>query len=197
MNKSHDAIIFDCDGTLADTMPVHYMAWLSTLERYGIPFAEDRFYGMGGWATQKIVATLAAETGVALDAAKVAHEKELAFHERMTRVEPIEPVVKVARENRGKLPMGVATGSPRWSAQRTLSMIGVLDWFGAIVTADDVIRHKPDPDVFLEAARRLGVKPERCLVYEDAEPGIVAATRAGMKVIDVRAFFTPRRVTAV
>jgi HAD superfamily hydrolase (TIGR01509 family) len=110
-------------------------------------------------------------------------------------VAPINPVVKVVREFHGRLPMAVATGAIRDVCQRILTHIGIVDCFDTIVSSDDVARHKPSPDIFLEAARRLGVRPEACRVYEDTDPGIEAARRAGMEYIDVRSWHTPRRVT--
>ncbi len=180
------AIIFDCDGTLADTMPIHYEAWRTTLARYGIDFPEERFYALGGWATEDITALLAEEAGVTLDAAAVSHEKEMEYVHRLDRVRPLAAVAAVARRNRGVLPMAVATGSLRWIATRTLRQLAMLDWFDAIVCADDVDRGKPAPDIFLEAARLLGVPPAECLVYEDTDPGVEAAAAAGMECIDVR-----------
>ena len=184
------ALIFDCDGTLADTMSAHYIAWSQTLSRYGVEFTEERFYAMGGIPTHRIVKTLSDESGLALDAQAVGDEKEQCFHtlmdERPGLLLPVEPVVSIAQSHRGRLPMAVATGSPRWSATKTLDAIGVLDWFDHLVCSDDVNRHKPDPDVFLEAARRLNVAPESCCVYEDTAPGIEGARRAGMDVVDIR-----------
>ena len=190
------ALIFDCDGTLADTMPAHYVSWTETLRRYGIDFPEDRFYAMGGLPTVQVVEILAAEAGVDVDAAAVGREKEEAFHEAsLRRVEAIEPVVAVARRHRGMLPMAVATGSERWSAERILGHLGLLEWFEALVPSEEVSNPKPAPDVYVEAARRLGVSPERCRAYEDTDPGIESARAAGMDVVDVRMLHTPRRVT--
>ena len=192
----YKALIFDCDGTLADTMPAHYVAWHKTMLRHGIDFDEDRFYALGGVPTVKIIQTLSAEVGITLDAHAVAREKELAFHASIDQVEPIAAVVEVARQHRGKLPMAVGTGSEWWSAERVLKRIGVLDWFDAVVCADHVKRHKPDPDVFLEAARRIGVDPKHCCVYEDTEIGLTAGRSAGMAVVDVRPLYKIRRITA-
>jgi HAD superfamily hydrolase (TIGR01509 family) len=190
------AIIFDCDGTLADTMPAHYEAWVATLGRYGVPFAEDRFYQMGGIPTRLVAETLLAEHGWPVPADRIVIEKEACFEQQLHAIRPIEPVVQVARAHRGRLPLAVATGGLRRVATRILQQIDVLDWFDAIVTCDDVTRHKPEPEIFLEAARRLGVEPRRCLAYEDTETGIAAAAGAGMHVVDVRTLYTPRRVTA-
>ena len=190
------AIIFDCDGTLADTMPVHYEAWVATLALYpGLELSEDRFYELGGWPTLNIAVLLKQETGLAFDPAALAHEKELEFERRLDHVRPIEPVVAVVREYRGKLPIAVATGGIRRICETIVRHIGLTGWFDAMVCAEDVPRHKPAPDIFLEAARRLGIAPEECRVYEDTDPGIEAARRAGMEPIDVRTLYTPRRIT--
>jgi beta-phosphoglucomutase family hydrolase len=189
------ALIFDCDGTLVDTMPAHYEAWVATLSRYGISFPEDQFYAWGGWPTRKVAEALLRQAGVPLDPEQLAREKEAAFERGAHLVRPIEPVVRVAREHRGRRPLAVATGGVRHVVEPVLARLGLLDWFETIVTSDDVTRYKPEPDVYLEAARRLGVPPAGCLVYEDTEPGLEAARRAGMSCIDVRTLYTPRRVT--
>jgi HAD superfamily hydrolase (TIGR01549 family) len=183
-------LIFDCDGTLADTMPAHFRAWTATLDRYGLTLSEERFYLLGGVPSHRIIATLSKEQGVAVDADEFSREKESAFLVHLESIRPIEPVVEVARRNRGVIPMAVASGGFRPVITRILSQLGILDWFDAIVTAEDTIRHKPDPDVFLEAARRINVAPEFCLVYEDTEVGLQAARLAGMKNIDVRSMYT-------
>jgi beta-phosphoglucomutase family hydrolase len=182
-------LIFDCDGTLADTMPAHYRAWTTTLTRYGLTFSEDRFYQLGGVPSHRIVATLSEEQGIALDVHKFSREKEQAFLVHIESIQPIEPVVEIARRNRGVLPMAVASGGLRPIITRVLSQLGIRDWFDTIVTSEDTVRHKPDPDVFLEAARRLNLPPETCLVYEDTEVGLEAARRAGMKSVDVRPMY--------
>jgi HAD superfamily hydrolase (TIGR01509 family) len=180
------ALIFDCDGTLADTMPAHYQAWLEVLRPHGIDFPEDRFYAMGGMPTDKIVVELCGEAGKLLDVAALVRDKALAFERKIGEVRPIEKVVDVARAQRGKGPMAVASGGQRSTVERTLAQIGVLDWFSVVVTAEDTRRHKPEPDAFLEAARRLGVTPAACTVYEDTDLGLEAARRAGMRGVDVR-----------
>ena len=183
-------LIFDCDGTLADTMPAHYRAWTSMLDRYGIPFPEERFYAMGGMPTGRIIRVLAAEAGVAVDDVdRMVHEKESAFLANLHAVRPLELVVAVAAEHRGRLPMAVASGGYRETIARTLDQLGIRGWFGAVVTAEDTPRHKPEPDVFLEAASRLGVSPPGCVVFEDTDIGLEAARRAGMAGVDVRTWF--------
>jgi beta-phosphoglucomutase family hydrolase len=193
--ESIRGIIFDCDGTLADTMPWHYEAWATILERYGLEMSEDRFYQLGGWPTTKVAELLAGECGRAIDVERLSREKEALFEEMLPRITAIAPVAQTVRQNRGKLPMAVATGAILPICERILLQIGLLDQFDTIVSAEDVAHHKPAPDIFLEAARRLGVDPLHCQVYEDTDPGIEAAQRAGMRYVDVREFYTPRRVT--
>jgi HAD superfamily hydrolase (TIGR01509 family) len=181
------ALIFDCDGTLADTMPAHYAAWTRTLNRYGIPFPEDRFYSLGGMPTGRIITLLAGEHGVPIhDLDAMVHEKESAFLELLAEIRPVEPVVAVAAAQRGRLPAAVASGGYRAVVRQTLALIGVLDWFPVVVCAEDTPRHKPEPDVFLEAARQLGVAAAGCVVFEDTDLGLEAARRAGMMGVDIR-----------
>ncbi len=188
------ALIFDCDGTLADTMPIHYKAWMKILPPRGIPFGEKRFYECGGMPTAKIIERLSAETGVLVDDVEaLVAEKESHFLSMLHEVKPLAAVVEIAAQYRGKLPIAVATGGYRSVIEQTLAIIGVLDWFDASVCAEDTARHKPEPDVFLEAARRLGdIPPADCVVFEDTDIGLEAARRAGMMAIDVRPWFPPR-----
>lgn len=184
--RSYDALIFDCDGTLTDSMPLHYVAWSSTLSSYGIPFPEERFYALGGMPSQQIVRLLASEHGVVVDAHHAATEKEALFVSLMDRLLPIREVLEVVLHFCGKLPMGVASGGYREIILKQLRQIGCVDHFQTIVTAEDTTRHKPEPDVFLLAAERLRARPNNCLVYEDSDLGIEAARAAGMDFIDVR-----------
>lgn len=184
----YQALIFDCDGTLADSMPAHYLAWCATLPRYGLHLPEDRFYALGGVPTARIVQMLGDEAGLTLDPHTVAAEKEAHFHANLSNIMPIEPVLAIARQHHGKLPMAVATGSLRHTAEPTLRQINALHLFDTLVCTEDVANPKPAPDIYLEAARRLGVAPRHCRVYEDTETGIQGATAAGMDVVDVRIY---------
>ncbi len=189
MSKPDRAFIFDLDGTLADTMPSHFVAWTAVARRHGLTFPEDRFYALGGVPTIKIAAMLIAEAGVTVDPAVVAREKEQHYYDGLlagTDIRPIEAVLTLAKRHRGEGPMAIASGSVRRLVTRTLEVLGITDWFAAIVAAEDTTRHKPEPDVFLEAARRLGADPPACTVYEDTDIGLEAARRAGMAAIDVR-----------
>ena len=161
------------------------------LAPHGIPFPEARFYQLGGMPTAKIIRLLSEETGVPVgDVDAMVHEKEAAFLTFLDEVRPIEPVVRIAAAYRGKLPVAVASGGYRDTITRTLDRLAIRDWFDAMVTAEDTRRHKPEPDVFLEAARRLRVSAAGCVVFEDTDIGLEAARRAGMVGVDVRPWRT-------
>ena len=186
-------LIFDCDGTLADTMPVHFLAWTAMLHEHGIAFPEPTFYAMGGMPSERIIRQLAHDQQIAVhDVAAMVDDKESRFLGMIERVLPISSVVGVAAAYRGVLPMAVASGGERRIVHRTLGIIGVVDWFDAMVGAEDTQRHKPEPDVFLEAARRIAVDPAACVVFEDTEMGLEAGRRAGMHTVDVRPWYLPR-----
>jgi len=193
--QAYDALLFDCDGTLADTMPAHYRAWLHVTGAHGIAFDEHRFYGLGGRPTRDILATLAREAGLDLDLDQGVQQKEAAFLAQLDRVAAIDPVVDVVRRSRGRVPMAVVTGGHRAVCTRILEHVGIAAAFDTLVASEDTDRHKPEPEPFLEAARRLGARPQRCVVWEDSDLGIEAARRAGMEWIDVRSFHMPARVS--
>lgn len=180
------ALIFDCDGTLSHSMPLHYIAWHETMRSYGIDFDEDHFYSMAGMPSEKIIAVLSQKNGVEVDIAKAASEKEAAFADRIGQLQALDIVVDIARRHHGRMPMAVASGGIRPIIDRQLQKLCITDLFGAIVTAEDTDHHKPEPDVFLKAAELLGVAPEKCLVFEDSPLGFTAAEKAGMKWVDVR-----------
>lgn len=189
------ALIFDCDGTLADTMPLHFIAWQNVMTKYGFVFDEDLFYSLGGQPTDRIVEQLSKDQNISVDVMKVTHEKENAFLDLIDQMEPITAIVDVAKQYHGKLPMGVGSGGQREVVKRILKTLSIDGLFDCVVGSEDTERHKPEPDVFLEVASRLNVDPTTCLVYEDADLGVEAAHRAGMKCFDVRSVHTPRRIT--
>lgn len=193
--QDYTAILFDCDGTLADTMPAHYRAWLHVTKHHGILFDEDRFYALGGRPTRDILATLANEASIEIDLDHASEMKETAFLEQVKHVKAIDPVIAALRRAHGHLPVAVVTGGYRDVCEKILLQIGIREFFDCIVASEDTNRHKPHPDPFLEAARRLGVAPEGCLVWEDSDLGIEAARQAGMSWIDVRSFHQPQRLT--
>ncbi len=189
--------IFDLDGTLADTMATHFGVWQIVAQRHGLTFPEPLFYELAGMPSPRIAALLVERAGLALDAVAIAHEKEQAYVDGLLggalTVTPIEPIIAIARACRAEGALAIASGGSRRVVTKVLTALGIADWFAAVVASEDTARHKPEPDVFLEAARRLGVAPAACTVYEDADLGLEAARRAGMKSIDVRVLL---RVTA-
>jgi beta-phosphoglucomutase family hydrolase len=180
--------IFDCDGTLADTMPLHYRAWKRIVGEYGAPFSEDLFYELGGKPTEKILELLRDEHGLRVpDVQRAAERKEEYFLAMIHEVKPIESVLLIARRWHMIKPMAVASGGVRKYVEITLDAIGIRQLFNAVVCVEDYARGKPFPDPFLEAARRLNVSPEDCLVFEDSQLGVQAAEAAGMQCV-----FVPR-----
>jgi beta-phosphoglucomutase-like phosphatase (HAD superfamily) len=185
-------IIFDCDGTLADTMPLHWRAWQVIAKRHGFSLPEERFYSLGGVPSRDILRVLSTEQGVPLDPLAVAREKEAVYLPLIAQVEPINTVVGVARENYGKIPLAVASGGTKSIIEQVLEHLGIRELFQAIVTSEDIVNQKPAPDIFLEAARRLGVPPQFCRAYEDTDLGMKAIQAAGMEAVDVRKLLVKR-----
>ena len=185
-------LIFDCDGTLADTMPLHWRAWQMVTQRHGLHFPKDRFYASGGMPSRDILKSLAKEQGRSLDHIAVAHEKEEAYLPMMAQIEPIHAVVEIARANHGKIPMAVASGGSQKIIGMVLDHLKIRHLFNAVVTNEMVKNQKPAPDIFLEAARRIGVEPKFCRAYEDTELGLKAIRAAGMEAVDVRELLAKR-----
>ena len=184
--KEIKGLIFDCDGTLADTMPLHWRAWQMITRRHGQEFPEDRFYSLGGVPSRDILKMLSEEQGRSLDHIAVAHEKEEAYLPLMAGIEPIHAVVEVARSHFGKVPMAVASGGTQAIILQVLEQLKIRHLFQAVVTSEMVRKQKPAPDIFLEAARRIGVEPKFCRAYEDTDLGLQAIRAAGMEAVDVR-----------
>jgi beta-phosphoglucomutase-like phosphatase (HAD superfamily) len=167
-------------------MPLHWRAWQAVTRRHGLDLAEDRFYSLGGVPSRDILKILSAEQGVPLDHLAVAREKEAEYLPLIAQVEPVNAVVGIARRHYGKIPMAVASGGTRHIIEQVLQHLGIRHLFNTIVTSEDIIRQKPAPDIFLEAARRLGVPPHLCRAYEDTDLGLEAIRAAGMEAVDVR-----------
>lgn len=183
-------LIFDNDGTLAHTMPMHYQAWLETVRAYGGDFPEDLFYQLAGVPSDTIVALLNEKFGYTLDPAQVSEAKETTFTEKyIHQVQPIEPVVAVVYDYHGKLPMAVATGGIPRVANQILEVIGLSNMFDTIVTSLDVVENpKPALDIYAEAARRMGVALEDCLIFEDSVPVLEKLHKAGLSYVDARPY---------
>jgi beta-phosphoglucomutase family hydrolase len=192
-NSSLRGIIFDCDGTLADTMPLHWRAWQAIARRHKFHFPEDRFYSLGGVPSRDILKMLGEEQRIALDHLAVAREKEAEYLPLIAQVEPINTVVGVARENFGRIPLAVASGGTRAIIEQVLEHLGIRKLFATVVTSEDVTNQKPAPDIFLEAAKRIGVEPQFCRAYEDTDLGMQAIRAAGMEAVDVRLLRTGGR----
>jgi beta-phosphoglucomutase family hydrolase len=184
--KEIRGLIFDCDGTLADTMPLHWRAWQMITRRHDLHFPEDRFYALGGVPSRDILRMLSAEQDRSLDHIAVAHEKENAYLPLMAEIEPIHAVVEIAQAHFGKIPMAVASGGTQAIIVQVLEQLHIRQLFNAVVTCEMVKKQKPAPDIFLEAARRIGVAPQYCRAYEDTDLGLQAIRAAGMDAVDVR-----------
>ncbi len=180
------ALLFDCDGTLADTMALHHAAWHETLLPHGVDCPRSFIDTHAGVPTHGIVAEVNKLWGTELDGDVITEAKEARFAAQIHRAVPVEEVLATARAYHDKLPMAVVSGGGRDMVRATLAAIDALDLFPVIITANDPVAPKPAPDVFLEAARRLGVEAGKCHVFEDGDPGIVSAQRAGMTWTDVR-----------
>jgi HAD superfamily hydrolase (TIGR01509 family) len=179
------AYLFDCDGTIVDSMPLHYVAWKRALGEHGCPFPEERFYAWGGMPIRAIISALNEEHGLAMPVEQTAHLKELYYTEMIEDLKAIPEVLAHIEDQHGRIPFAVVSGSTRDSVETSLGVLGLLDRFDILVCAGDYAKGKPDPEPFLTAAQRLGVKPEECLVFEDAETGVASAKAAGMAVVKV------------
>jgi beta-phosphoglucomutase family hydrolase len=179
------AYLFDCDGTIADSMPLHYVAWSRIMDEWGAAFPEDVFYAWGGMPIREIIETLNREQGLAMPVDEVAKRKEEMYFELIHELKAVPEVLEHIVESHGKIPFAVVSGSARDSVEASLNALGILDRFDTLVCAGDYVKGKPDPEPFLMAAERLGVKPEDCLVFEDTEMGIQSATAAGMASVKI------------
>ena len=186
--KNYKALIFDLDGTLADTMPAHYKACQIVCNKYGFDFPEDFFYEEAGKPTLEVFEALMIKLGKNLDGRKLGREKESVFLDLIENITPLKMVAQIAKAHKGKTPMAIASGGQRISVNLTLKAIGMENFFDAVISCDDVTQFKPHPETFLKAAYSLNVKPDVCVVFEDGEPGIEAAKVAGMMVVDVRKY---------
>lgn len=183
------AFIFDCDGTLVDSMPLHYIAWVEALKRHEAPFefTEEVFYAHAGIKEQDVVKILNAKHGTNIDPVSVDELKMEIFRQRIPEVQPVRPVAEFAKSLHGRFPMAVASGSEEPTVRGCLEATGLIHLFETIITPKLVKQGKPAPDMFLLAAERLGVPPSECLVLEDGNSGLEAAKAAGMQSV-----FIPR-----
>jgi beta-phosphoglucomutase family hydrolase len=179
------AYLFDCDGTIVDSMPLHYVAWKKVLGEWNCEFEEAFFYSLGGMPIVEIVATLNERHGLSMPVATVARRKESLYYEMLPQLKVVPEVLEHIEEQHGRIPFAVVSGSTRDSVTASLGRLRLLDRFETMVCAGEYEKGKPDPEAFLLAASRLGVEPHACLVFEDTEMGIQAATAAGMASVKV------------
>jgi beta-phosphoglucomutase family hydrolase len=179
------AYLFDCDGTIVDSMPLHYVAWKRILAEWGCEFDEQTFYSWGGMPVTEIIAALNVRNGLAMPVEEVQRRKEALYFEILPELKAVPEVLEHIELSHGHIPFAVVSGSTRESVTKSLEALGILDKFDTLVCAGEYERSKPDPQPFLIAAERLGVAPEDCLVFEDTEMGIQAATAAGMASVKI------------
>lgn len=179
------AYLFDCDGTIADSMPLHYRAWKQALAEWNCVYPEELFYAWGGKPVRKIIADLNAMHGLDMPVDALATRKEALYLAQLPQLKAIPPVLEHVLAQHGQIPLAVVSGSRRDSVTGSLTAIGILDKFDTLVCAEDYLHGKPAPDAFLLAAKRLNVEPSKCLVFEDTDLGIEAATAAGMASVRV------------
>lgn len=179
------AYLFDCDGTVVDSMPLHYKAWKQALGEWGCTFDEDLFYAWGGKPVTEIISTLNQMQGLNMPVEAVGKRKESLYFAQLDELKPVPEVLEHIEAMYGKIPLAVVSGGRRDSVVRSLTATHLLDKFETIVGAGEYERSKPAPDGFLVAAERLGVEPRDCLVFEDTDLGIEAATAAEMASVKV------------
>jgi len=192
LTRPFRGVIFDCDGTLADTMPLHYQAWSQALSERQAEMSEQLFYELGGVPTTDMVRILNDRFGYGLDVEETAGQKEALYEELLPQAQPVERVMALVEEYHGRYPLAVASGGIRRLVDRTIQALGLSHRFQAVCTAEDVERGKPAPDLFLLAAEKLQVPAPDCVVFEDSDLGLQAAVSAGMQAVDVRPWL-PRR----
>ena len=179
------AYLFDCDGTIADSMPLHYVAWSRALSEWNCEFREETFYAWGGMPVADIISALNLKHGLSMPVEGVASRKEQLYYEILPQLKPVPEVLEHIEASHGRIPFAVVSGSTRDSVTASLEALKILDRFDTLVCAGDYARSKPDPEPFLIAAERLGKAPADCLVFEDTDMGIQAATAAGMASVKV------------
>jgi beta-phosphoglucomutase family hydrolase len=192
-NQKAKALIFDLDGTVIDSMPIHLRAWIDVLREYGIEYPEELFYEFTGIPTHKIVPLINERLNLNLDSDEISIKKEEYYKKHISMVDTIKPVIDLVNKYHGKLPMALGTGSTKIITEITLKALNLNKYFEIYVTADDVINHKPEPDTFLKCAELMGVLPEYCEVFEDGDTGLLAASKAGMIATDVRPYLKTYR----
>jgi len=187
LDEPYSGLIFDCDGTLVDTAPIHFFAVNEAMRPLGLEMAAEWYFARVGLTPEALFAEYERVNGVKIDTAELSQRYGPIFTANLGRAEEIAVVAEVARANFGKVPMAVASNGHLKNVRATLEATELLPLFETVVSADEVAKGKPAPDVFLEAARRIGVSPADCIVFEDSDEGLEAARMAGMRSRDIRA----------
>jgi len=182
------ALIFDLDGTLSDSLPLHVETWNMVGKVFGFKFDEILVYELTGRPTIEFAERIISENHLKVEPEELVILKQKAFWDYAHLLKPIEPVVAIVKKYHGILPMAVGTGASRRSAEIQLEVLKLTDYFVGIVSAEDVTKHKPEPETFLECARLMNTEPEFCQVFEDGDLGLEASRKAGMITTDVRPF---------
>ena len=179
------AYLFDCDGTIADSMPLHYVAWTEALAEWNCQFPENTFYAWGGLSVARIISLLNEQHGLSMPVDQVAQRKEELYYEILPQLKAVPEVLEQIEAEHGRIPFAVVSGSTRESVTASLKTLDLLDKFEVLVCAGDYKKGKPDPEAFLMAAEKLGIAPEKCLVFDDSDLGIQAAKAAGMAAVKI------------
>lgn len=182
----YKALIFDCDGTLADTLPVHFQTWSTSLQAVGVNISKDWYYKYCGTSAEEMLRIIKDSSGYQFDSELVIANRQKHYQSLINTVKEVQAVADIVRSHYGKMPMAIASGGERVVLEATLNNISLYEFFDVVVSIDNVERGKPEPDLFLLASQKLGVAPQDCIVYEDSDEGLEAARRAGIRSIDVR-----------
>ena len=188
IDKNIKALIFDCDGTLVDSMPLHMKALEEAFKFFNAKYDYDFLYSLKGMKEIEIIELYNEKFGANINPEEMVSKKHNYFKENINSVKPIEPIIDIAKEYFGKLPLAVVSGSIRDIVHKELEVVGIHHLFKIILTATDPYKPKPAPDIFYAAAEKLNIAAEHCLVFEDGDPGLEAAANAGMETIDVREY---------
>lgn len=182
---NYEAFLYDCDGTLADNMMAHKLAYKEVAENYGIDLDLNLIDETAGWPTVLVAQEISRRYNVPLPDTFASEKSAVFINKHIQRTLPIVFVYEHLKKNVGKKKIGVVSGGSRSTVSITLSILGLTDLIDVLVCAGETPNGKPYPDPFLKAAHELGIAPQKCVVFEDGEPGTKAAEAAGMKWIRI------------